>query len=71
MYTPLHPLLYSRTGVYSGIHFFLVLFYNIDSGYLLEPPQNTRFISKTLFLRVGVGEEDNNNNNNDNNDNNV
>ena len=33
------PLLYSKTGVYRGIHFFLFLLKNIDCGYSLEPPQ--------------------------------
>ena len=37
--TPLNPLLYSKTGVYRGIHFFLFLFKNIDCGYSLEPPR--------------------------------
>ena len=33
------PLLYSKTGVYRGIHnFFLFLLKNIDCGYSLEPP---------------------------------
>ena len=30
--------LYSKTGVYKGIHFFLILVKNIDCGYSLEPP---------------------------------
>ena len=37
---PLTPVLYSKTGVYRGIHyFFLFLFKNIDCGYSLEPPR--------------------------------
>ena len=39
MYTPLHPtFIYSKTGVYRGIHFFLIFALNIDRGYSLEPP---------------------------------
>ena len=30
---PFTPLLYSKTGVYRGIHFFLFLLQNIDCGY--------------------------------------
>ena len=37
--TPYTPLLYSKTGVYSGIHFFLCFLKNIDCGYSLEPPR--------------------------------
>ena len=37
MNTPYTPILYSKTGVYTGIHFFLLL--NIDRGYSLKPPQ--------------------------------
>ena len=33
---PYTPLLYSKTGVYRGIHFFLFLLQNIDCGYSLE-----------------------------------
>ena len=34
------PLLYSKTGVYRGMHyFFLFLLKNIDCGYSLEPPR--------------------------------
>ena len=37
--TPLAPLLYSKTRVYRGIHYFLLFqLKNIDSGYSLEPP---------------------------------
>ena len=36
--TPYTPLLYSKTGVYRSIHFFLFLLQNIDCGYSLEPP---------------------------------
>ena len=37
---PETPLLYSKTGVYKGIHyFFLFLLKNIDCGYSLEPPR--------------------------------
>ena len=32
------PLLYSKTGIYRGIHYFLFLLQNIDCGYSLEPP---------------------------------
>ena len=35
---PYIPLLYSKTAVYRGIHFFLFLLLNIDFGYSLEPP---------------------------------
>ena len=35
---PNTPLLYSKTGVYRGIHFFLFLIQNIESGYSLTPP---------------------------------
>ena len=31
--------LYSKTGVYMCIHFFLILLKNIDCGYSLEPPR--------------------------------
>ena len=31
---------YSITGGYTGIHFILFLLWNIDCGYLLEPPQS-------------------------------
>ena len=31
------PLLYSKIGVYNGIHF-LIFAKNIDCGYTLEPP---------------------------------
>ena len=36
--TPLNPTLYSKTGVYRGIHFFLFLLKIIDCGYSLKPP---------------------------------
>ena len=36
--TPYTPVLYSKTGVYWGKHFFLFLLQNIDCGYSLEPP---------------------------------
>ena len=32
------PLLYSKIGVYRGIHNFLIFSLNIDCGYSLEPP---------------------------------
>ena len=32
------PLLYSKTGVYRGTHYFLIFAQNIDCGYTLEPP---------------------------------
>ena len=35
---PYTPLLYSKTGVYRGKYFFLLLLQNIDCGYSLEPP---------------------------------
>ena len=35
------PLLYSKTGVYRGIYYFLILLYNIYCGYSLEPPQSS------------------------------
>ena len=34
-----HPLLYSKTGVYRGIHYFSNLAKNTDCGYSLEPPR--------------------------------
>ena len=38
--TPSTPLLYSKTGVYRGIHVFLILLKNnIECGYSLEPPR--------------------------------
>ena len=33
------PLLYSKTGVYRGMHYFLNSAQNIDCGYSLEPPR--------------------------------
>ena len=36
--TPYTPLLFSKTGVYKGIHYFLIFALNIDCGYTLEPP---------------------------------
>ena len=39
MYTPLYPFLYSKTGVYRGIQFFLFLIQNIHCGYPIEPPR--------------------------------
>ena len=45
-----HFCIYSKTGVYRGIHFFLVLFYNIDREYLLEPPQINSI--ETLVITV-------------------
>ena len=36
---PRTPLLYSKTGVYRGIYFFLSLLQNTDCGYSLEKPQ--------------------------------
>ena len=33
---PYTPLLYNKTGVYRGIHFFLFLLLNIYCGYSLE-----------------------------------
>ena len=36
---PKTPLLYNKTGVYRGIHYFLFLLKNIDCGYPLEPPR--------------------------------
>ena len=38
MYTHLIPLLYSKTGIYRDIQFFLFLIQNIHCGYPLEPP---------------------------------
>ena len=36
---PYTPLLYSKTGVYRGLYYFLLfLLNNIDCGYSLEPP---------------------------------
>ena len=35
---PYTPLLYNKTGVYRGIHFFLIFALNIDCGYSLETP---------------------------------
>ena len=37
---PYTPLLYSKTEVYRGIHFFLI-FAHIDCGYSLEPPRRS------------------------------
>ena len=37
--TPLNPLLYSKTGVYRGIHYFFYSAKNIVCGYSLEPPR--------------------------------
>ena len=39
-FIPLYtPLLYSKYGVYKGMHYFLFfLLLNIDCGYSLEPP---------------------------------
>ena len=34
----LHPTLYSKIGVYRGLHNFLIFALNIDCGYSLEPP---------------------------------
>ena len=40
MLTPLNPTLYSKTGVYRGIHYFsFFCSKNIDCGYSLEPPR--------------------------------
>ena len=36
---PQTPLLYSKTGVYKGIHYFLIFALNIYCGYSVEPPQ--------------------------------
>ena len=37
--TPFNPILYGKTGVYRGVHyFFWFLLKNIDCGYSLEPP---------------------------------
>ena len=36
---PETPLLYSKTGVYRGVHFFFISAQNIDCGYSLEPPR--------------------------------
>ena len=36
---PQTPLLYSKTGVYRGINYFLISAQNIDCGYSLEPPR--------------------------------
>ena len=38
MKTPYTPLLCSKTGVYRGIHYFLIFALNIYCGYSLEPP---------------------------------
>ena len=38
VYRTIGPLVYSKTGVYRGILFFLFLLKNIDCGYSLEPP---------------------------------
>ena len=38
---PYTPLLYSKTGVYRGIHYFLILLQNIDCGYSLELPHGS------------------------------
>ena len=37
--TPLNPFLYSKTGVYRGIHYFSYFCSKIDCGYSLEPPR--------------------------------
>ena len=39
--TPLYPTLYSKTGIYRGIHYiiFHISAQNIDCGYSLEPPR--------------------------------
>ena len=37
--TPLNPILYSKAGVYRGIHYFSYFAKNIDCGYSLEPPR--------------------------------
>ena len=39
MLTPLNPTLYSKTGVYRDIHYFLISARNIECGYSLEPPR--------------------------------
>ena len=43
------PLLYSKTGIYRGIHFFLFLLYNIDCGYSFEPAVTAKLISAFVF----------------------
>ena len=46
--TPLHPtFVYSKTGVYRGIQFFLFLLQNIDCGYTLEPPHTEAVLTST------------------------
>ena len=39
MYPPYTTLLYSKTGVYRGIHISLLLIQNIECGYSIEPPR--------------------------------
>ena len=41
--------LYSKTGVYRGIHFFLLLLKSIDCGYSLEPLRRVRTASPRRF----------------------
>ena len=51
--TPLNPTLYTKTGVYRGIHyFFLFLLKNIDCGYSLEPPHRVFLSENFQFLEV-------------------
>ena len=47
MFTPLFPNVYSKTGVYRGIQFFIFLIKNKDCGYSLEP--HPRYIKYGFF----------------------
>ena len=56
---PYTPLLYSKTGVYRGLQYFLIFAQNIDCGDTLEPPQissfsseNFRFYSREKTLNI-------------------
>ena len=49
-FPPHTPLLYSKNGVYRGIHILLFLVKNIDCGYSLKPPDKPtiNLLSKNL-----------------------
>ena len=42
-FDPVKPFLYSKSGVYRGIHYFSYFAENIDCGYSLEPPRRCGF----------------------------
>ena len=64
MYTPYTPLLYSKTGVYRGIHFFLIVNFPFLVGDVPQRPSYGVYISQLIrFARTSSHVTDFNNRN--------